>query len=286
MANSAYWFKHDTNAKDDHKIMLLMDQLGLEGYGIFWVLIETLREQSDYRYPLAMLPILAKRYMTSAEKMKAVVLSYGLFDVFEDERFASPSLLRRMDAYDEVIEKRRISGAKGGAKRAENVANAKQVPSKRVANAKQTCSKVVASRDELSRDELSKLPKVFSESPYKDESYEFADWFKKITVDTVKYDKDKWAMVWDALRRIDKRDNVSEMTRAIEWARNDHFWSSNFLSPLKLRTLDKNGEMHIDRFIRESKKNGGTNGKRVCKTGSTDDEWRDAYNRLTGGVCE
>lgn len=92
MANAAYWFKHDSNAKDDHKIMLLMDQLGLEGYGIYWVLIETLREQEGYRYPIAMLPILAKRYMTSSEKMRAVVLNYGLFDVYEDDLFASPSL--------------------------------------------------------------------------------------------------------------------------------------------------------------------------------------------------
>jgi hypothetical protein len=159
MANAAYWFKHDTNAKDDHKIMLLMDQLGLEGYGIFWILIETLREQTEYRYPLAMLPILAKRYMTSAEKMRAVVVNYELFDIFEDDHFASPALLRRMDAYDEVLEKRRIAGAKGGTKRALNQANAKQMPSKCQANVKQVRSKGVASRDELSRDELNGIEK-------------------------------------------------------------------------------------------------------------------------------
>ena len=154
MANSAYWFRHDTNAKDDHKIMLLMDQLGLEGYGIFWVLIETLREQSDYRYPMAMLPILAKRYMTSAEKMKAVVLNYGLFEVLEDDHFASPSLLKRMEAYEDVLNKKRIAGAKGGKKRAENQASAKQVPSTSQASAKHVLKQTQANRVDRIREEV------------------------------------------------------------------------------------------------------------------------------------
>ena len=127
MAHAAFWFKHDTNAKDDYKIMLLMEQLGLEGYGIFWVLIETLREQPDYRLPMQMLPILAKRYSSSYEKFKTVVTCYGLFTVFSDENFASPSLLRRMSEYDQLVEKRRLSGSIGGKKRSSNVAHAKHV---------------------------------------------------------------------------------------------------------------------------------------------------------------
>ena len=31
----AYYFSHDANAQDDPKCMLLIDQMGLEGYGIF-----------------------------------------------------------------------------------------------------------------------------------------------------------------------------------------------------------------------------------------------------------
>jgi hypothetical protein len=77
MKKDAYWFSHDSNAKDDPKSMKLIDQLGLEGYGIYWVLIETLRDQPEYRYPLDMIPILARRYNTSGEKMKAVVVLMG-----------------------------------------------------------------------------------------------------------------------------------------------------------------------------------------------------------------
>ena len=40
MSKDAYYFTHDSNAKDDPKCALLIDQLGMEGYGIYWMLIE------------------------------------------------------------------------------------------------------------------------------------------------------------------------------------------------------------------------------------------------------
>ncbi len=113
----AYWFSHDSNAKDDPKCMILIDQLGMEGYGIYWVLVETLRDQPGYRYPLNLLPILAKRYMTSGEKMKAVVMNYGLFEVHEEEFFFSPSLNSRMLAMDGKREQARQAGLASARKR-------------------------------------------------------------------------------------------------------------------------------------------------------------------------
>lgn len=86
-SKDAYYFSHDSNARDDPKCVLLIEQLGLEGYGIFWVLVETLRDQPGYRYPLSLLPALARRYNTTYEKMKTVVHGYGLFAVTDDEFF-------------------------------------------------------------------------------------------------------------------------------------------------------------------------------------------------------
>lgn len=161
MANAAYWFRHDTNAKDDHKIMLLMDQLGLEGYGIYWILIEVLREQDGYVYPLSMLPILAKRYYSSAEKFKAVVLNYELFDILEGDNFSSLSLLRRMGEYDKYCEQRRLAGRKGGLKKIDNAKHMLSIP---VACAKHEDSTGLPSGEERSgedrnREEKSKKKK-------------------------------------------------------------------------------------------------------------------------------
>lgn len=109
MKKDAYYFPHDCNAKDDPKCVLLIDQLGLEGYGIFWILIETLREQPDYKYPLNLLPALARRYNTSAEKMSTVVRSYELFSVEDDKIFFSESLIKRMLPLEVKKEKARIA---------------------------------------------------------------------------------------------------------------------------------------------------------------------------------
>ena len=113
----AYWFSHDSNAKDDPKVMMLIDQLGLEGYGIYWVLVETLREQPGYRYPVKMLPILAKRYYTSGEKMAAVVRNYDLFAIEAEDFFFSPSLDRRMLHLQDKREKFRLAGIASAEKR-------------------------------------------------------------------------------------------------------------------------------------------------------------------------
>lgn len=111
----AYYFPHDSNAKDDPKCIMLIEELGLEGYGIFWTLIETLRDQPDYRAPLAMLPALARRYNSSGEKFKAVVSRYGLFQVADDEFFYSKSFSERMNAIDKRRKELSDAGRRGNA---------------------------------------------------------------------------------------------------------------------------------------------------------------------------
>ena len=114
MAIDAYYFSHDSNAKDDPKCVLLIEQLGLEGYGIYWVLIEMLRDQPGYKYPLALIPAISRRYNTTTEKMKTVVNNYGLFEIDEHD-FFSLSLLKRM----EHLDKKRIQTSYAGKKSAE-----------------------------------------------------------------------------------------------------------------------------------------------------------------------
>jgi DnaD/phage-associated family protein len=118
MSKQAFYFPHDSNAKDDPKCVMLIEQLGLEGYGTYWVLIETLRDQPGYRYPVALIPAIARRYNTSAEKMNTVIRKYGLFDVDEDtNEFYSPSLIRRMEPLDTKREQNRLAGKLSAQKR-------------------------------------------------------------------------------------------------------------------------------------------------------------------------
>jgi hypothetical protein len=108
-----YWFKHDSNANDDPKTILLIEQLGLEGYGIYWILIEYLREQPEYKYPIKLLPSIARRFGTSHEKVKTVVSNYDLF-ITEGDVFYSPSLNKRMKPWDDQKTQNSLKGKESG----------------------------------------------------------------------------------------------------------------------------------------------------------------------------
>lgn len=45
----AYFFSHDCNARNDPKILALRSVYGAEGYGVYFMLVEILREQPEYR---------------------------------------------------------------------------------------------------------------------------------------------------------------------------------------------------------------------------------------------
>ena len=66
----AYYFSHDANSQDDPKCMQLIDQLQMEGYGIFWALIEKLRSEKEYKLPLSVITSFSRRWQTTPEKNK------------------------------------------------------------------------------------------------------------------------------------------------------------------------------------------------------------------------
>lgn len=94
------YFSHDSNAKDDPKIIKLIDSLGLEGYGAFWVLIESLREQPNLRLPIIAIPRLSRTFGITQQKLEAVIKSFELFED-DGEFFYSASLLKRMNEASE-----------------------------------------------------------------------------------------------------------------------------------------------------------------------------------------
>ncbi len=141
MKKDSCYFSHDSNAKDDPKCMLLIDQLGMEGYGIYWMLVEVLREQPDYKCPLNLVPILARRYNTTTEKVKTVISQYDLFKIDEEKNFFSFSLIRRMTPLLETRERRSMAGKIGNEirwNRQKEIANQSQCDNDAIANGSQT----------------------------------------------------------------------------------------------------------------------------------------------------
>ena len=95
MKNSQY-FLHDCCARNNAKMLSLTADKGLEGYGAYWVLLEYLREQSDYYMPLSLLPSLAKQLGKFTQWVEEIVCNYGLFVLTDDGRFTSQGLQQRM----------------------------------------------------------------------------------------------------------------------------------------------------------------------------------------------
>jgi hypothetical protein len=87
MKKDAYYFSHDYNAHNDVKILFLRQQLGMEGYGIYWFLVETLAESGGI-LPLKIVPVLAMQMQVSEIKVKAVIESFDLFQIIEDSFFS------------------------------------------------------------------------------------------------------------------------------------------------------------------------------------------------------
>lgn len=133
MKKEAYYFSHDANAKDDPKILRLRMELGWEGYGLFWALIELLRNESDHRMRTHYKSI-AFALQTQENSIKSIINDFDLFAV-ENEYFWSQSLLKRMELKEERSEKARESAKKRWNKDID--ANAMRTHSERNADAMQ-----------------------------------------------------------------------------------------------------------------------------------------------------
>lgn len=96
MRKEAYYFSHDANAQDDPKCMQLMDELGVAGYGIFWLLIERLRSEKEFILPYTIVSAYAKRWGTKKDLVEKVINNYGLF-IVENGNFYSERLKTSME---------------------------------------------------------------------------------------------------------------------------------------------------------------------------------------------
>jgi len=144
MAKEAYYFSHDANSRNDPKILSMMLDYGIEGYGMFWIIVENLREQDGYKLKQdkSTWRAFAMQMHKTVEEVKIFindcVLEYELF-VIDDVYFYSESLLRRMYKKDKIIQKRKDAANTRWSK--DKNTNVMQVHSKSNANVMQLDAK-------------------------------------------------------------------------------------------------------------------------------------------------
>lgn len=119
MANKkdTYYFSHDSNALSDPKILAMRCDYGFESYGLYWAIIELLRNEATYKLPLHKNTYRAIKMQTGTtidveSYINDCINEYtdnetgnGLFNT-DGKSFWSASLLRRMEKYETLKEKR------------------------------------------------------------------------------------------------------------------------------------------------------------------------------------
>lgn len=108
----AYYFSHDSNARHDPKISAMRGVYGAEGYGWYWMLIEMMRDSSEYKLDIQgkyTFNAFALQLQSECKQIEEFVNDcIHEFKLFESDgaSFWSNSLLRRMDKREEVKAKR------------------------------------------------------------------------------------------------------------------------------------------------------------------------------------
>ena len=104
---------HDANAGSNLKLMIMIQEEGMKGYGIYWTVLEFLRLQNEYKASLKVIPILAQKARVTTATLKRIIYDYALFEVNETS-FSSPGLSRRMEPWDAQQEAKKEAGRRGG----------------------------------------------------------------------------------------------------------------------------------------------------------------------------
>lgn len=107
------YFSHDSNARNDDKIIALRMKYGWEGYGIYWAIVEKLRDSSNYTC-VKDYNLIAFDLRSDAAKIKSIIEDFGLFAFTEDGKcIYSESLMRRMEIKNDQSKKLSEAGKKG-----------------------------------------------------------------------------------------------------------------------------------------------------------------------------
>lgn len=120
MAKRENWFKHDIDSRLGLKMMAYLDRFGAYGYGLFWIIIETLYRTEGHRLAKGskIYQVLARGGGT--KQVQAAIefaIELGLFEA-TDDHFWSPRVLDELkikaEKFQEFSAKRAAAGQLGG----------------------------------------------------------------------------------------------------------------------------------------------------------------------------
>lgn len=149
------YFSHDSNARNDVKlIQVRMSKLGASGYGIYWMIIERLREEPNYT-SIKDYNAIAFDLRVDTSDVKSVIEDFGLFVFTDDGKyFYSESLINRMAIKDAKQSKLSEAGKKGAKKRWGNDKDSHPIATPSKNDSKKR--KVKVSKEKVNKENISK----------------------------------------------------------------------------------------------------------------------------------
>ena len=109
MGKDTFYFSHDYNARNDEKIKELIYKHGMQGYGIYWSIIEELYQNANalrLNYER-----IAFELRSDCDLIKSVINDFKLFEI-NDDFFSSLSVEKRLEERKVKSEKAKISADK------------------------------------------------------------------------------------------------------------------------------------------------------------------------------
>lgn len=111
------YIPHPSNCRVSSAVLSLRIEEGAAGYGVYWMVLELLRDAPNFRFsknPKAIAFAINEPDVTMVER---VINNYGLFDFDDDGLLWSPWFLEAMEAYNDKKVKLQEAGRRGAAKR-------------------------------------------------------------------------------------------------------------------------------------------------------------------------
>jgi hypothetical protein len=235
----AFYFSHDSNARSDLKIQALRSKYGTAGYGMYWIIIEMMRESADHKLPFNQKFAyygFSNEFGCTAEEAKNFIndciYEFALF-VCDEHFFWSDSLNRRMEKYKQKVNVKSENGLKGGRP-------------KKQAEQPQEAAEVIETEQDKPKREKPVRAKNATVAQYSDDVIFLTDLLiQKMKVNNPNVNDPNLNNWRENIRLMMDNDGYTfdQVKRMIEFSQTDDFWKSNILSTKKLR--DKAGTLVI-----------------------------------------
>ena len=173
MSKDAYYFSHDSNARNDQRLMKVRMQYGMEGYGIYFGIIEILRETENYTLNLKDMPSVAFDLRIELSVLEEIISNYDLFKI-DGDLFYSRSLKRRLECLDKKKQIRAEAGRKGG--------RATQAKAKQKSSDAKAVNKIRLDKIRLDKSKVNNIKKdniSIRDAKFKKQVFEFANQYNK-----------------------------------------------------------------------------------------------------------